>query len=60
MRPLPPIDERPSASRIDDLGSAHARAFPKTGHVGGLHPLEPPSPSATPASNLLRTRAPMR
>jgi hypothetical protein len=63
MSPLSPIRERPSASRIDDLGSAHTGAFPKTGYFGG-----PPTPSrrrpglasATRASALLRTVAPMR
>jgi hypothetical protein len=62
MSPRSPIGERPSASRIDDLGSAHTGACPKPGHFSGLHTLEPPAglASAAPASALLRTQAPMR
>jgi hypothetical protein len=63
MSPLSPIGERPSASRIDDLGSAHTGAFPKTRHFGGQHTPSRRRPGlASPmrASALLRTVAPMR
>jgi hypothetical protein len=61
MSPLAPVGERPSASRIDDLGSAHTRALPKTGHFSGLHTPEPAGlASAAWASAPLRTQAPMR
>jgi hypothetical protein len=62
MSLLSSIGRRPSVFRIDDLGSAHTGAFPKTGHFRGLHTPEPPAglASAARVAALLRTQAPMR
>lgn len=58
-----PIDGLPRAPRINDLGPTHTPASPETGQfrpVPSLRPTPPGFASATPASTLLRTRAPMR
>jgi hypothetical protein len=57
------IGERPSGSRIDDLGSTHISVSPETGL---FWPATTRAPSAAglaatpPGSALLHTRAPMR
>jgi hypothetical protein len=64
MSRAPLLGERPSGSRIDDLGSTHIWACLHTGHSLWLSHPEPPPPaglaSATRASALLRTSGPMR
>jgi hypothetical protein len=62
MSRAPVLGERPSGSRIDDLGSAHLWACPKTGHAPrSLKPRPRPTDfaSAIVASALLRAVAPM-
>jgi hypothetical protein len=61
MRRSAPRGERPSASRIDDLGSAHTGASPQNGPFSVI-PEPPPTgiASVRRASALLRTKAPMR
>jgi hypothetical protein len=63
MSRAPLLGEPPRGARIDDLGSAHIWASPQTRHSQQLRNPEPPRArfaSATSASALLRTVAPMR